>query len=66
MKVSDLKEKTSAELNQIVLDSMRKLFDLRMQKDIGAEVQVKSHHFKEIRRLIARIKTILTQKARTA
>jgi len=63
MKVNDLKEKTSIELNQMVLASMRELFDLRMQKGMS-EVQMKSHHFKRIRRLIARIKTILTQKAK--
>lgn len=63
MKVSNLKQKTSSELNQMVLDSMRELFDLRMQKGMG-EVQMKSHHFKRIRRSIARMKTILTQKAR--
>lgn len=65
MKASDLKEKTPVELNQMVLDSMRELFDLRMQKGMS-EVQMKSHHFKRIRRLIARIKTVLTQKARVA
>ena len=63
MKVSDLKEKTPADLNQMVLDSMRELFDLRMKKGMG-EIQVQSHHFKRIRRFIARIKTILTQKAK--
>ena len=64
MKVSELKEKTPSELKDLVFTSMRDLFDLRMQKGIG-EVQIKPHHFKKIRRSIARIKTILTQKAKT-
>ena len=64
MKVSDLKTKTPRELNEMVLTLMRELFDLRMQKGIG-EMQMKSHHFKRIRRLVARVKTILTEKAKT-
>ena len=38
MKVSDLKQKTPADLNEMVLDLMRELFNLRMKKGMD-EVQ---------------------------
>lgn len=64
MKATDLREKNPSQLKEMLLGLARELFDLRMQKGVG-EVQVKSHHFKRIRSSIARIKTILTEKAKT-
>lgn len=60
MKASELKNKSESELQQEVEALLREQFNLRMQRGTGQ--QVKHHRFKEIRRTVARIKTILTQK----
>ena len=65
MKTNDLRAKSSSDLSQMVLTGARELFDLRMQKGMG-EAQIKPHYFKKIRRSIARIKTILTEKTEKA
>jgi len=61
MKASELKNKSESELQQEVEGLLREQFNLRMQQGTGQ--QVKNHRFKEIRRTIARIKTILTEKS---
>ncbi len=61
MKVSEMKEKNVDELNEELLNLKREHFNLRMQKGSGQLEQ--SHRLKEVRRDVARIKTILTQKA---
>ena len=58
--VSDLKSKTVDELNQELGDLFREQFNLRMQRGSGQDI--KPHNFKRVRREIARIKTVLTQK----
>jgi large subunit ribosomal protein L29 len=65
MKPNELREKAPSDLSQMILANMRELFDLRMQKGMGEE-QIKPHYFKKIRRSIARIKTILTEKTEKA
>ncbi|MAZ38526.1 MAG: 50S ribosomal protein L29 [Legionellales bacterium] len=61
MKVSDLKNKSEAELQQEITSLLKEQFNLRMQR--GSGQPIKSHRFKEIRKMVARIKTILhTQK----
>lgn len=60
MKASELKNKSESELQQEVEALLREQFNLRMQRGTGQPV--KHHRFKEIRRTVARIKTILTQK----
>lgn len=62
MKTTELKNKTVAELKEELRESLREQFNLRMQKGINPQ-QVKSSAFKNVRRLIARIKTIMHQKA---
>ena len=60
MKLSEIREKTVDELNQLVVDSKKKLFDLRIQKSMH-----KLENTAEIantKRLIAQIKTVLRQK----
>ena len=59
-RVSDLKSKTVDELNQELGDLFREQFNLRMQRGSGQDI--KPHNFKRVRREIARIKTVLTQK----
>ena len=64
MKANDLRKKSIAELNEELLALSRELFNLRMQKGID---QLKQHTLiKHARRDIARVKTILSEKARTA
>ena len=61
MKVSEMKEKSVDELNEELLTLKREQFTLRMQK--GSGQLEKNHRLKEVRRDVARVKTILTQKA---
>jgi large subunit ribosomal protein L29 len=61
MKVSEMKEKSVDELNDELLNLKREQFTLRMQK--GSGQLEKNHRLKEVRRDVARVKTILTQKA---
>jgi len=61
MKVSEMKEKGVEELNAELLNLKREHFNLRMQK--GSGQLEKTHRIKEVRREVARVKTILTQKA---
>lgn len=61
MKASELKTKSVEELNAELLGLLREQFNLRMQAATGQLAQ--SHLLKQVRRDIARVKTILTQKA---
>lgn len=61
MKASELREKSVAELNEELKGLLREQFNLRMQQGTGQLSQ--PHRVKVVRRDIARIKTILTEKA---
>jgi len=61
MKASDLREKSTEDLNKDLLAQLESQFKLRMQKNTGQLNQ--SHLLKETRREIARIKTVLSEKA---
>ena len=61
MKATELREKTVEELNADLLSTLEEQFKLRMQASSGQQVQ--THLFKESRRNVARIKTILNEKA---
>lgn len=61
MKANELKEKTVEQLNEELLGLRREQFNLRMQAATGQLNQ--THLLKQVRRDIARVKTILTQKA---
>jgi len=61
MKASEMKEKSVDELNEELLNLKREQFTMRMQK--GSGQLEKNHRLKEVRRDVARVKTILTQKA---
>jgi large subunit ribosomal protein L29 len=61
MKANDLRQKGVEELNQELLGLLREQFNLRMQKGTGQLSQ--PHRVKVVRRDIARIKTVLEQKA---
>jgi len=64
MKANDLREKSVADLNKELLELTREKFNLRMQQGTGQLTQ--PHQIKAARRNIARVKTILNQKAGTA
>jgi large subunit ribosomal protein L29 len=61
MKAAELKEKSVEELNAELLNLLREQFNLRMQHSTGQ--LEKTDQLKKVRRNIARLKTILTQKA---
>jgi len=61
MKASELKEKNAEELTTEMHGLLREQFNLRMQRATGQ--LGKPHRVKEIRRDIARIKTVLNAKA---
>ena len=60
MKAVELKEKSVQELNDLKLDLLKEQFNLRMQKGTGQ--LAKNHLLKNVRRDIARINTVMTQK----
>ena len=62
MKASELREKTDAELNQELLDLTKESFNLRMQAGTGQLSRFSQ--VKSVRRDIARIKTILSERSR--
>lgn len=62
MKSSELRQKSIQELKDAESSLLRESFNLRMQKAIGQ--LSKPDQIKKIRRNIARINTILTEKRR--
>ncbi len=61
MKAQDLREKSVEELNTELLKLLKEQFNLRMQAATGQLQQ--THTLKAVRRDIARVKTVLTEKA---
>lgn len=61
MKTSELREKSVEELNAALLSELQAQFKLRMQAATGQLSQ--THLLKKARHDIARIKTVLTEKA---
>jgi len=61
MKASELRNKSVEELNQDLLALLKDQFNLRLRKSTGQLNQ--SHLIRQNKRDIARIKTVLTQKA---
>ena len=62
--VEDLKAKTAAELNEELVAAKKELFNLRFQ---NATNQLdNTSRIKEVRKTIARIQTIITEKANAA
>lgn len=60
MKASDLREKSVAELQSQLNDLRKDQFSYRMQKNTGQLGQL--HLLSSVRRDIARVKTIITEK----
>ncbi|MFL0798809.1 MAG: 50S ribosomal protein L29 [Agarilytica sp.] len=61
MKAQELNEKSVEQLNEELLAQLKEQFKLRMQKSTGQLNE--THLLKQTRRDIARIKTVLKQKA---
>ena len=64
MNAKELREKSADDLNKELLELMREQFNLRMQKGTGQ--LARPHQMKEVRRSIARVKTVLREKASNA
>ncbi|MCX7193769.1 MAG: 50S ribosomal protein L29 [Proteobacteria bacterium] len=60
MKASELKTKAKSELQQDLLSLTRAQFGLRMQ--VATQQMTKTSEIRKVRRDIARIKTVMTQK----
>ena len=60
MKVSELREKSIAELREELISLRREQFNLNMAKATGQLAQI--HLLGQVRRDIARIKTVIVQK----
>lgn len=61
MKATELRHKTMDELGALLLELSREQFNLKMQKSTGQLAN--SAQVKKVRREIARIQTVLTEKA---
>lgn len=60
MSTSELRNKTTEELNNELIALLKEQFNLRIQRGMGQNPQ--THLFKKVRRQMARIKTILREK----
>jgi len=60
MNASELRAKSEAELKEELLGLLREQFNLRMQRASGQ--MSKGHLMRNVRRNIARIKTVLNEK----
>lgn len=60
MKASELKSKSVAELKNELLSLTKSQFGLRMQ--VATEQMTNTSEFRKVRRDIARVKTVLTEK----
>ena len=61
MTASELRQKSVEELQQELLALLREQFNLRVQRATGQGS--KPHLFRQVRRSVARVKTILHEKA---
>ncbi|GGN36239.1 50S ribosomal protein L29 [Marinomonas sp. UCMA 3892] len=61
MKAKEMQEKSVAELQATLIELLREQFTLRMQKATGQLAQ--THLLSQVRRNIARVKTVLNDKA---
>ncbi|MHA7117156.1 50S ribosomal protein L29 [Pseudomonas promysalinigenes] len=61
MKANELREKSAQQLNEQLLGLLRDQFNLRMQK--ATDQLGQSHLLSQVKRDIARVKTVLNQQA---
>ena len=61
MSANELEDKNVEELNTELLELLREQFNMRMQASTGQLAQ--THLLRKVRRDIARVKTVINQKA---
>ena len=59
MKINEMRQKSTIELNSELLESLKEQFVFRMQRSSGQ--LTRSSEMKNVRRKIARIKTVLNE-----
>jgi large subunit ribosomal protein L29 len=59
MKASELRDKSQQELRDILHDLLKEQFSLRMQQ--GTEQLARHHVIRQVRKNIARVKTLMTE-----
>lgn len=64
MKIEDLRSKSDDELGEELLNAKKEAFNLRFQKANGQVEQ--THQIREVRRNVARIKTLVGERRRAA
>jgi large subunit ribosomal protein L29 len=64
MTIKELREKNTETLQKELNEVLQELFKLRMQRGVGQATR--PHLFKNAKRQVARIKTILNEKVRAA
>ena len=67
MKIDEIREKSVDELNEIIVDSKKELFDIRFKRfankyENSTDLGRANSKVKELRKTIARAKTVITQK----
>jgi large subunit ribosomal protein L29 len=62
MNAAEMRNKSADELDKELIELRREEFNLRMQRGTGQ--LARPHRMKEVRREIARIKTVMTEKSR--
>lgn len=62
MNAEELRSKSIKELNDELLELRKEQFNLRMQKGVGQATRV--HQFKLNKKNIARVKTVMNEKAK--
>ena len=60
MKINEIRELTTEELETQIIDLKTELFDLRMKQATGG--LDKTHTINELRKTVARMKTVLNEK----
>jgi large subunit ribosomal protein L29 len=58
--MKELREMSVADLQAKVIECRKALLDLRFQRKAGSS-QIKTHRFRQLKRTIARIKTVLIE-----
>jgi large subunit ribosomal protein L29 len=64
MNAADMRNKSVDELNKELIELRREEFNMRMQRGTGQ--LARPHRMKEVRREIARVKTVMNEKSRAA
>ena len=67
MKIAELKDKTVNELNEMVVEFKKQLFDIRFKKftnkyENATDLGRANSQLKDIRKSIAQVKTVINQK----